>query len=284
MELLVVMTIIVILAGMLLPALQQARGKAKHARWMGIRQSHRIDPYCALYYTFEKDTIDLTNNKGKNLASCTSNKYYKPRRFQGDLQNGVTLEVDGGRFPGKSALRFDESNHQVYINDLGIDTSDFSINAWIKTTGDGNFGGMIFNKGNAGIGYRFGVNSNGLFYLLGAGSGVSYCDDTMSDGTSVANDDNWHMVTCVFDRNSHVEGFIDGQSVEKITQSNNAYHRYIYEHAGSDVDQNDAAGCDEYCGIGHRTYYFSGYMCEIAVYKRVLTNEEIKQIYRSSKP
>ena len=108
----------VILSGMLLPALQQARSKARYVRWMGLRQSKRFDPNCVGCWIFEEDTLNLPNDLVKNLAEGNTDVKYDPRKLDGSLNVTGTggLEIDGGRFPGKTAWVVEDDDY-VSVHD-----------------------------------------------------------------------------------------------------------------------------------------------------------------------
>ena len=132
-ELLVVIAIIGILAAILLPALVRARAHARYGRRLaGVRASNRADPACALYFTFERETISLGGTAVKNLAEgfagCVRHCH---RALDGAIIGATVVE---GRFPGKTALSFDGVNDYVRIPDsVSLSPrSAITIEAWVK--------------------------------------------------------------------------------------------------------------------------------------------------------
>ena len=270
MELLVVVTIIVILAGMLMPSLQQAREKAKYARWLGYSNNLRCDGRLVAYYNFEESEGNKLKNK--TVVGPYGDRSYAPEKLHGTI-SGATWVRDGGRWPGKGALQFDGNNDYVEVNDndsLDITSGeDFTIEAWIKSadSNTGNYYRFVTKRGSSG-------NYWSLLHAVDTGKlsfeghdETTYCAPAAS-GTNII-DTNWLHIAWTRSGTT-ASAYVDGS----------------FQYDATDTTSGDwSNGQPLQIGIWNTTLQpMNGTIDEVAIYNRALTKEDLKQHHKMGRP
>ena len=144
-ELLFVISCIIILLSMLLPAFNESREKTRFVRWIGFNKQCSSDPSCVINFNFQEGQGAILANS----AAGHENKKFNVKDYYGIVKNGTSVDqkdgswktvegkwVKGRWWKGKRALQFNGFDTMVEIPGIeAIDfgeQDDFTIIVWLK--------------------------------------------------------------------------------------------------------------------------------------------------------
>jgi hypothetical protein len=183
--------------------------------------------------------------------------------------------------PGISnyALAFNGSNSYVFVSDsvgggtsvagLDIGVRDWTVAAWIKTTGSG----MVVTKmgwigGSNPDGWAISVSGNGTLGAALHKSNVGTVNIFSGDG-KIVNDGQWHHIAVAFNRSANMVRYVDG--IATGTQYS------LAALIGQSVDNSMQFRIGARDQTGDEVF-FNGLIDDVRVYARVLSPAEIASL------
>lgn len=162
------------------------------------------------------------------------------------------------------------------FNFMWAQNHQWSFVAWIKKTNtptswEGIMSCTAVSTQDKGFGFTVYLASQTVTELVLA-AGNKYLNDIVSDSGDVPNDTNWHLYVLTFDdtlASNQYNMYIDGNSTPVFTAS---YASVTY--ADGDATNLMLVGRDS-----ATAKYLDGELCEMSVWNRVLTTDEISLLY-----
>ncbi len=250
-----------------------SKGSSYH-RWKAYSYQLRRDPALVAYYTFERDSND--SDMLFNMAAATQGK------MNGQLTSQAKKSAptwEQGRWPEKTALSFNRNRNQI----VGIPPDpQFCINgpvtvaAWIHIA-DSNEGGHIVScrQEDSTINYQLGYRSptssfwNDRIQLARRRSTEKVED--IRHSRQIPEQFGWLLVAATHD-NQTLKYYLNGQLIDV----QNWIFKQDAVEAGLMIGTTFLESRDD--------SRFDGKIGEIAIFRRVLDEEEIAAMYQAGKP
>jgi len=264
-EMLTVITITAVIMGIMFPLLSRSKMKGKYTRWIAHKSMLKADEDCILYYDFEEGEGETL----ENIALSIGRKGYRREALNGVIANGTWTE---GRWPMKNAGLFDKAN-PTYVTapyQKTIKTfSQLSVMGWVRAddlTGTQYIISKWWSSGN----YR----SWGLYF---SGNNIRWRATNNGRDSGVQNyistdyrqyEGEWTHIAATYD-GADLALYINNVQVGTAAQDS------IYPTTKS-IFIGGAEDGDNYC--------LDGAIDEMIVFKRAISESDIKSHYEMGNP
>jgi len=240
-----------------MPALQEARKKAKYARWLGYSNNLRCEPNLVAYYNFEEGEGNKLENKAVGPYGNTS---YAPEKLNGTISSAAWA-TDAGRWTGKGALEFDGNDDLVSVNDNASleDMTALTLETWFKIN-DLSSRNAVVDKDMI---YKIDVLATTGYVRFLTGDGSSW--GTILTTNTQLKAGKWYHLVATYD--SATKKVFINQAQDSNTTS-------TAENIGTNTKG---------LTISRAANVFNGTIDEVAIYNRALTADEIEQHYKMGK-
>jgi prepilin-type N-terminal cleavage/methylation domain-containing protein len=278
-ELMVVISIMGVLAGLGLPSLIKAKEKAKYVRWFAFNNQWNSDPSTIINYNFENTDFKV-NYKGAylpavyNSTTDSDGNNFMQGDYHGILRSGAEWKK-GGRWNMKNSIQFNGRNSYVEIPgtssiDFNTAKDDFTIETWVNLDNLNGAAQTFFSKCEWYSISQYDAYLTGNRFEVDVGSGTAAWLSPRPEANK------WFNFVLTSEAGKF-QLYVNGQAMTgKTTDGTNpvAVERTSYPFI---------LGAASITG-NTRNYFFQGKMDELMVIKRALTPSEVKGIYEMGAP
>jgi hypothetical protein len=197
-----------------------------------------------------------------------------------DLTNNNILSANNITYNTSDSFSFNGANNYIDCGDvLDMGTNNLTCTAWIKVKAGMTIDGTILSKALAGgqsFRYAFILNTAYKLYAFVQGNGGA---DIVPVASTVLTPEKWYMVACVFNRESNIQIYLNG-NLETLTGNST-----ISQWNSLDFQSNNPFRIGSYTSgnnIGIQNL-FKGDIANLQQYNRALSADEIQQNFNATR-
>ncbi len=182
----------------------------------------------------------------------------------GTLQGGLSFATNAVAGKYQNALDFDGTDDVVRLSNGVVTGFPFTLSAWVKFTGTNKM--MVVYLGNG--------NAFNQYFTIGvkSGKGLIVGRNTSSQeltGSANINDNQWHLITGVFESNTNRKLYVDGQ-LEGTNTNSVSFISNTNRFSSGALDRSSLAD------------RFNGAIDDVRLYSNALTAAEVSNLYNAT--